>query len=63
MMKRVTRQEFIRYTSKYLKEFPFIVTNRGDDDFVVADVNFEDCAIYKDEPKECCTDDNCTCNT
>ena len=37
-MKRVSRQEFIRYTSKYLKKFPFIVTNRGEDELFVQKV-------------------------
>lgn len=35
VMERVTRQEFIRYTSKYLKNLPIIVTKHGEDDFVV----------------------------
>ena len=35
---RVTRREFERYTSKYLKDLPIIVTNRGVDDFIVKEV-------------------------
>ena len=34
-MKRITMQEFQRYTSKFLKELPFIVTKRGLDDIKV----------------------------
>ena len=29
---RVSRQEFIRYTSKYLKELPIYITYKGTDD-------------------------------
>ena len=32
---RVSRQEFIRYTSKCLKELPLIITNRGTDDLYI----------------------------
>lgn len=37
-MKRITRTEFIQYTSKHLKEIPFIVTSYGEDDFIVSKV-------------------------
>ena len=35
---RVTRREFEQYTSKYLKDLPVIVTNRGIDDFIVKEI-------------------------
>ena len=37
-VKRVTRREFQQYTSKYLRELPIIVTNRGVDDFIVKEI-------------------------
>jgi len=38
-MKRVSRQEFQRYTSKYLKEVPLIITNRGEDDLIIKSIS------------------------
>ena len=35
---RVSRREFEQYTSKYLKDLPVIVTNRGVDDFIVREI-------------------------
>jgi len=31
----VSRQEFIRYTSKYMKKMPVIITNRGEKDLIL----------------------------
>ena len=35
VMDRVSRREFIQHTSKYMKNLPVIITNRGDDDLVL----------------------------
>ena len=40
--KRVSRREFEQYTSKYLKDLPIIVTNRGVDDFIVEELDATD---------------------
>ena len=34
-MKKVTSQEFLRYTSKYIKELPITVTVHGEDSYVL----------------------------
>lgn len=41
-MRRVSKQQFIRYTSKYLKDLPIIVTHRGIDNLLVKDFEDED---------------------
>ena len=33
--KRVNKRDFVQYTSKWLKEVPIIVTNRGVDEYVI----------------------------
>ena len=38
-MRRVSRQEFQRYTSKYLKEIPLIITNRSEDELIVENIS------------------------
>lgn len=37
-IKRVSRREFEQYTSKYLKDLPIVVTNRGVDDLLVTEI-------------------------
>ena len=41
-MKRVSKQQFIRYTSKHLKDVPIIVTHRGVDDLIVKEIEEEE---------------------
>ena len=38
-MRRVSRQEVQRYTSKYLKEIPLIITNRSEDELIVENIS------------------------
>lgn len=50
-MLKVKRGDFIKYTSKYLKLLPLVVTNRGEDDFavvkIVKDSNSELMSVIK----------------
>lgn len=48
-MNRVSRQDFIRYTSKYLKEFPLIITNRGTDELLISTIEERAVTVIKQD--------------
>jgi len=51
-MKRTSKQQFIRYTSKYLKDLPIIVTHRGVDNLIVQEVEDDDRRIHQESIQE-----------
>ena len=51
-MKRTSKQQFIRYTSKYLKDLPVIVTHRGVDNLIVQEVEDDDRRIHQESIQE-----------